>query len=135
MAVVLVADHQIDGAQPQAGEGFLELQFGDLEADPRMVGPQPDQRGDQQAAGARLEAAGPDGAAHVAAERGQVRLGGLGGLGGRQQDPGVLSEQATGVGEPDAPAGLLEQPGAGLLFQPGQLLGDRRRAVAQGGTG
>src|SRR5262249_3002722 len=45
--------------------------------------------------------------------------------------PRVVREELPGVGEPYAPAGLLEQRCGDLLLQQGKLLRDRGRAVPE----
>jgi hypothetical protein len=66
-----------------------------------MLGPHPDHGRDEHPPGAGLQAAGADGAADLAGQGGQV---GPGGVGGGEQDAGVLGQQPAGVGEPDTAA-------------------------------
>jgi hypothetical protein len=67
----------------------------------------------------RLEACAPDASGAQVHHRGQLRGGGgdsaddLGGAAGR-----LLALR----GEPDAPAGPLDEPGPGLGLQPGQMM-------------
>jgi len=81
-----------------------------------------------------LEGRDPHRAGGLAGQPGQVpfRLAELGGDAlavGRQQPPGC--------GQPDLPAGAVDEAGAGLPLQGQQLLGHRRRAQVQrtGGAG
>jgi len=45
--------------------------------------------------------------------------------------PGALGEQPPGVGEPDAPAGLLDELGPGLRFKPREVMADGGLRVVQ----
>ena len=62
--------------------------------------------------------------ATVARRRGEVGLGERGAL---EQRVGVADEHERGIGQPDAAAGALEQPHAGLALEHRELLGDGRR--------
>jgi len=44
---------------------------------------------------------------------------------------GPLGQQPAGVGQPHSPARALQQPGAGLGLQPGDVMADRRLGVIQ----
>ena len=82
----------------------------------------------------RLEAGDPDPAGSQAHHRGQFRGGGV----DPSDDLGsAAGEVLTLRREPDAPPDALDEPGAGLGFQPGQMVADRRLGVLQvlGGLG
>ena len=74
--------------------------------------------------------------ASAAHARDRVELG-LGGGEPRDHDLGVLDQRAAGVGEPDAAAGAVDERGAGLLLERGDLLGDGGLGVGErlGGGG
>jgi hypothetical protein len=83
---------------------------------------------------AGLAAARSRRAGRLAGQLGQV-LFGLAELGGDALAVG--RQQPPGRGQPDLPAGAVDEAGAGLPLQGQQLLGDRRRAQVQraGGAG
>ena len=62
---------------------------------------------------------------------------GLGGGEPREHDLGVIDQRAAGVGEEDAPAGAVDERGAGRLLERGDLLGDGGLRVRErlGGRG
>jgi hypothetical protein len=130
VAGVLVADDQIERAEPELGQRLLELELGDLQPDVRVVGAHARPGRAEEAAGGGLQAAGPYGAADLAGQRGQV---GAGGIRLGQQHAGVPGQQPAGVGQPNAPTGPVEQPHPDLLLQDAELLGDRGRRVAERG--
>ena len=76
-----------------------------------------------------LEGRDPHAPRRVAGRRGGER--GRGAVGLLEQRARVPGEHDRRVGEPDAPAGLLQQRHAGLPLEHRELLGDRRRRVAQ----
>jgi len=81
-----------------------------------------------------LEAGDPDPAGSQAHHRGQFRGGGV----DPADDLRGAAGQVLAFGcEPDAPADPLDEPGAGLGFQPGQMVADGWLGVVQvlGGLG
>ena len=85
-------------------------------------------------AGGRIEAPAvgnedmPHAAAAHSAHRLELRLGGRQ---PREHDLGVLDERAAGVGEAHAAAAAVDERGAGLLLERGDLLGDGGLGVGE----
>ena len=131
MAVVLVADDQVDRAEPQAGQRLLELELEDLHPDLRVVGPSCGPRpgsSRRRAADCRppartvprtspLSAARSASAASAAASSTRACW---------------ASSRPASVSRTPRPA-FSKQRRADVLLQQCQLLGDRGRAVAEGG--
>lgn len=103
-AVVLVADHQVDRAQPELGERELDPELGDLHRHARVLPRERDQRGDEQPPRRGLLTRRSDPAPHLVGERGEIgfRL-----LHGAQQDRGVPGEHPALIGEPHPAAGAV----------------------------
>ena len=120
----LVAQHEVEVAQRQRGQGVLGLRLDQLAAQPRRLGRQrlDHRQGDAQRDG--LEARDAAAPRDRPGGRGQVRLGERGAV---QQRVGVLDQHERGVGQADAAPGALEQLHAGLALEDGELLRDRRR--------
>jgi hypothetical protein len=114
-------------AAEQGGQRLLRLGLDDLHPQPRVCRER-GEHGRQQGQRRGLERGDPHGAGRLVAERRQPRLGLF--------QPGehglrVLGEPQPGRGEPDAPPDPLDQPGARLRLEHGELLGHRGRAEVQ----
>ena len=125
----LVGEDEVERVGAQRLEGGLGLGLDEPHPDAGMALAQRVHRGQEEPQARRLERADADHALDRA--RGGGGEVGLGALGAREQALGVRGEHDRRVGEPHAPAGGLEQRGAGLALEDAQLLGDGRRAVGQ----
>ncbi len=135
-AVPQVPEHQRDIRlpAPQQVQRGLRLGLGQQQLDAGVLGPQPCGRRGHHGGQRRGEPGHADPLLPLPDVRGQFVL-------CRVQPAqdllGPPGQQAPRVGQLDAPAGPLHQPGAGLGLQPGEVVADRRLGVIErpGGRG
>jgi EamA-like transporter family len=138
-----LAGQVAQGQRPAAGQAVVAGEHGQrrvleqpVDLDPagqpplagRVGGPEAGHGGRQQGGGGAGEGRHPDAAGSQPGERPQLGVGG-GQLG--QDRVGPADQRLAGVGQPDAAAVPLDQPGPGLALQDGDLLGDRGLAVGE----
>ncbi|GAA3372803.1 hypothetical protein GCM10020367_29800 [Streptomyces sannanensis] len=130
IARVLLGDDQVEVAGEQPGEGRLRLQLRDVDPQTGMRFTQQGQRSGDQGEGGGLEGGHAEGAGEVG--EGGVDLG-LGAFQSLEDRLGVGDEYLGLLGQPHPAPDRLQQPDADLRLQLGELLGDRGRAVREGG--
>jgi Uma2 family endonuclease len=113
----------------QHAQRLRRLRLGEHEVHAGMLGAEPGRRGGHD----RAQRGGKRREPHPARSQPRVR----GQLVFRRVQPAEdlgrpVGEQPPGVGEPDAPAGPLDQLGPGLRLQPGQMMAHRRLRVVEG---
>ena len=131
---VVLGEHDVQVAEAQIGYGGGPVALGDDGLDRRARGGEaPEGRADQRGHDA-LKGRDPHRPGRLPGQFGQV----LFGLAELSADAlAVGRKQPPGRGQPDLPAGTVDEAGAGLPLQSQQLLGDRWRAQVQrvGGAG
>ena len=119
---VLVTDDEVQTAEAKLRNGRLELDLGEFELDAGLFDQQVGEGRDEEVAQGGLHPAGADGATNVPGQGGQVHTCRFG---RRQEEASVVSEEASGIGEPDSAPSPLHQGRAGFPLQHRHLLGDR----------
>jgi heme-degrading monooxygenase HmoA len=122
---VVLGDHDVQITEAQLGYGSRPVALGNDGLDGRARGGEAAEGGTDQRTHDALEGRDPHRARRLAGQFGNVPFC-LAKLGGDALTVG--RQQLSGRGEPDLPAGAVDEAGAGLPFQGQQLLGDRRRA-------
>jgi 1-aminocyclopropane-1-carboxylate deaminase len=126
--VVVVSEDQIEVAEPQRGQGLLGVGLDDLDLERRVIVPKPVEGRCQQCERGRLERG--DSEPTMRGPRLRCEFG-LGVVKCGEDAVRMGREHAAGVGQPNAATDPLEQCGARLPLQLGQLLRDGRGREGQ----
>jgi hypothetical protein len=126
--VIAEDDGGVDLAVPQHRQRHLRMRVDRAQLDAGVVAAHRRRRVGHQRAERRLEPRQPDPSGPQAHQRGQLRAGRI-----HAADDlgGAAREQLTVRGEPDAPPHPLDEPGAGLGLEAGEVMADRRLRVVQ----